>query len=86
MLELYAIKAAHTNKKQLTPKEIKTRIATFVISVFIYIMFLAWAISRALKCSSKTPDSRAIHLFFCFASPCLYLVSSYTVSGFCKKG
>lgn len=55
-----------------------------LITVFIlYFFILSWAILRALICSSPTPDSRALHLLFCFISPTLYLFCTYFVPGFC---
>lgn len=58
---------------------------SLTIIIFIYMIILVWGITRALKCSQKTPDSRAIHLFFCFVSPSLYLLCSYTVPDFCSQ-
>lgn len=75
------------NKKSddndLDEEDINSNTIAFVL--FFYIIILFWAISRALKCSQKTPDSRAIHLLFCFVSPSLYLVCSYAVPGFCVQ-
>jgi hypothetical protein len=53
------------------------------IIVLLYLILIFWSITRALKCSQSTPDSRAIHILFCFMSPMLYLFSSYLVPGFC---
>ena len=83
MLELYALKSIQsepTNKKEKNEREV-----TDTAVLFFYFAFLAFAISRALKCSSKTPDSRAIHFLFVFTSPLLYVISSYAVPGFYKK-
>lgn len=80
MLELYTLQAVQS-KEHKTKKEKDA----WVVAVIIYILFLVWAISRALKCSSKNPDSRAIHFMFMFTSPILYVVSSYAVPGFSKK-
>ena len=57
--------------------------AATVIVVLIYLILIFWSVTRALKCSQSTPDSRAIHILFCFTSPMLYLFSSYLVPGFC---
>ena len=57
---------------------------TVAVIVLVYMIILFWAISRALKCSQKTPDSRAIHFMFCFISPSLYLICGYYVPGFCS--
>jgi len=56
----------------------------YAISLVLIVLLLVWAFWRALKCSSATPDSRALHLMFASVSPVLYLIFSYTVSGFCE--
>lgn len=82
-VELYALNAAVKNSKgdndDLTPVQVA---ATTVLLIIIMVLWVL-AIIRALKCSKKTPDSRALHLLFASTSPVLYLIFSYFVSGFC---
>jgi len=87
MLELLALNAAKNgdNKKPKTEAEKRAEAIATAIVVVIWLAFWIWAIFRALKCSSATPDSRALHLFFATASPVLYIIFSFSVSGFCPK-
>jgi hypothetical protein len=88
MLELHsaltAAKAAVNNDdKKLTPDQQQRLNVTVTVIVIIEVALWIWAIARALQCSKQIPDSRALHLMFAVASPLLYLVFSYTVTGFC---
>ena len=70
-----------TNKKweNLTISE---KIANvFVCLIILGLIFWAWC--RALKCSAKTPDSRAIHFLFATVDPVLYLIFSFWIDGMC---
>jgi hypothetical protein len=76
-----------TTVRQTLGTNVKTRssadTALLVILIIFEILLFAWAIFRALKCSQKNPDSRAVHLLFASLSPALYLIFSYAVDGFC---
>jgi len=87
MLELYAMNAINGNKNwaDMTADERREHVASMSIGITILLIVWIWAIVRALRCSNKTPDSRAVHLFFATVSPILYLIFSYFVGGFCKK-
>lgn len=85
MLELLALNAAKNgDNKPKTPDEKKTEAVKTVVSLVIWLVIWVWAVMRALKCSSATPDSRALHLFFATYTPTLYIIFSYAVSGFCN--
>lgn len=62
-----------------------TQMVMFTVFIILYFIIVFWSIARAIKCSSPSPDSRALHLLFCFISPGLYLVSSLVVPGFCPE-
>jgi low temperature requirement protein LtrA len=88
MLELHgalsAAKAAVNNgDNKLTPAQQQRLNVAVTVIVIIEVALWIWAIARALQCSNQTPDSRALHLMFAVVSPVLYLVFSYTVTGFC---
>jgi uncharacterized RDD family membrane protein YckC len=86
MLELYAVKATtNSDDKHKTDEEKRRDAMVMLVAVMIWILLWVWALVRALECSSATPDSRVMHLFFATSSPLLYLVFSYTVQGFCPK-
>lgn len=63
----------------LTPSE---KVSSVVVLLLI-IVLIVWAWVRALNCSSKSPDSRAIHLLFATVDPILYLIFSYFIEGMC---
>jgi hypothetical protein len=85
MIELMAMNAVKGKDDNKDPDKYKksNAVATSTV-VVIWVAFWIWAVSRALKCSSNTPDSRVLHLMFATASPGLYLLFSYNVSGFCR--
>lgn len=87
MIELQLINNAPKKNKLYSSNEDDddTELTTtaYVLILLLYFTILSWAIWRALTCSSPSPDSRALHLLFCFISPTLYLVSSYVVPDFC---
>lgn len=86
MLELYAMKSAtNGDGKHKTPQEKRRDEVVFMVGFMIWMLLWVWALVRALRCSSATPDSRALHLLFATCSPVMYLILSYTVSGFCLK-
>lgn len=76
MLELFALNKLSDDPNSPVAKK------AMVGGVVVYVLFLIWAIMRAMKCSSANPDSRAIHFMFAFASPLLYIILSYVVPGF----
>ena len=87
MLELSLIKYNCNKDKNLKSEDEDDEKIPLVLLVLVFIFYfciLTWAIIRALMCSNPTPDSRALHLLFCFVSPTLYLLSSYIVPGFCS--
>jgi hypothetical protein len=55
-----------------------------IIIMILVIALIVWAWMRALKCSAKSPDSRAIHLLFATVDPILYLIFSYFIDGMCN--
>jgi predicted transglutaminase-like protease len=55
-----------------------------IIIMILVIALIVWAWMRALKCSTKSPDSRAIHLLFATVDPILYLIFSYFIDGMCN--
>ena len=55
-----------------------------IVSMLIFLALIVWAWVRAIKCSSKSPDSRAVHLLFATVDPILYLVFSYFIEGMCN--
>lgn len=88
MLELTLIKynsncANNKVKSDESTDDENIPIAVLITVFILYFFILTWAILRALICSSPTPDSRALHLLFCFISPTLYLFCTYLVPGFC---
>ncbi len=83
MLELFALNSVKgSNDDPDSPSTGSTVVAILVILIWFAIFF--WAVTRALQCSKKDPDSRAIHFLFCLTSPSLYLVCSYAVPDFCN--
>jgi hypothetical protein len=87
MLELAsmnALKAAEADPSKTAAEKQSLAVAK-VVFITLYIVLLAWALKRALKCSSATPDSRAIHLGFALISPAIYIIFSYLVPGFCER-
>jgi hypothetical protein len=84
MLELLAMNAAaNGDASKKTPAQRRRDAMAMLVAFVIWLLLWVWALVRALHCSSATPDSRAMHLFFATGSPLLYLIFSYTVSGFC---
>lgn len=83
MIELFVLNAAKNNDNK-TDDEKKANNIAVAVTVLVYLIFWIWAIFRALRCSSTTPDSRALHLLFAVSSPLLYIIFSYTVTGLCK--
>lgn len=81
MWELGAVNNAMSCKNP-TPKEKRDQAVAMTVATVVYLIFLIWALTRAMKCSSANPDSRAIHFLFAFASPVVYIIVSYTVPGF----
>ena len=80
------VKSNDPNTPTLSPEQKdemmrNLRSATLMASVIYFLIFFL-ALYRAMACSSKTPDSRALHLFFATVSPVLYIVFSYVVPGF----
>ena len=55
-----------------------------VVVFIIELAIIIFAIMRALRCSSNTPDSRAIHLLFATVNPVVYIAFSYIFQGFCQ--
>jgi hypothetical protein len=85
MLELNALLGATKNTGSDDKKnDVRQTIMRVVIIVLELALFI-WAIFRAIKCSQKNPDSRAVHLLFAVVSPTLYLIFSYSVEGFCVE-
>ena len=85
MIEAFALNSLMSGKNSdsdsVSDKQ-KKNLGVLLMVVLIWLILWVWALVRAIHCSSKTPDSRAIHLFFATGSPVLYLLFSYTVSGF----
>ena len=90
-LEAHALLSAVTssngnNNNNQTPAQKRAQTIAIVVIITIELTLWVWAITRALKCSQNTPDSRAMHLLFASVSPILYLVFSYiSVFGICPK-
>ena len=86
MIELLAFNTLNAaNKRAQGLSNTNNVLTTVEISfMIIWIVLFIFAIMRALRCSNATPDSRAIHIMFATASPVLYIICSYAVSGFCK--
>jgi uncharacterized membrane protein len=84
MIELFAMKNSISNGDKPTKEEKRVQDIIMTIGVFLYMIFWVWAIIRALKCSNRNPDSRAIHIMFASVSPVLYIICSYYVDGFCR--
>tara|TARA_Y100000389_G_C17461868_1_gene522372 strand:+ start:3323 stop:3571 length:249 start_codon:yes stop_codon:yes gene_type:complete len=81
MITLAASNNMTTSKKW---EDLKT--SEKIANVFVFLMIIGlviWAWCRAYKCSSKSPDSRAIHYLFASVDPVLYLVFSYFIDGMC---
>ncbi len=57
---------------------------TAIVAMLIILALVVWAWVRAIKCSSKSPDSRAVHLLFASVDPILYLIFSYFIDGMCN--
>lgn len=92
MIDITLFSQISTSSKKLSNSEENsdddfTTAQMVVVTMFIMLYFIIvfWSISRAIKCSSPSPDSRALHLLFCFVSPFLYLISSLVVPGFCPE-
>lgn len=85
MLELAsmnALRAAEADPK-ISENDKRTLALAKGVAISLYLILLAWAFMRAMKCSANSPDSRAIHLAFAMFSPLLYIVFSFFVPGFC---
>ncbi len=93
MLELFVLKYAKSKDNnpgatltwRKAPGKKRQLAISYTIVMVLYILFWFWALLRAFKCSSATPDSRAVHFLFATVSPLLYIILSYWVDGFCKK-
>jgi len=89
MLELQglnALREAGTNDPDdLAPGDKRVIAILTIIYVVVYLVLLVFAILRAIKCSTATPDSRALHLMFAIVSPVMYLIFSYLVPGMCRR-
>jgi protein-S-isoprenylcysteine O-methyltransferase Ste14 len=81
----YTLSNNATNNGGRTWNELSTgeQVTTIVVIILI-IALIVWAWMRALKCSAKSPDSRAIHLLFASTDPILYLIFSYFIDGMCN--
>lgn len=81
----YTLSNNATNNGGRTWNELSTgeQVTTIVVMVLV-IALIVWAWMRALKCSAKSPDSRAIHLLFASTDPILYLIFSYFIDGMCN--
>lgn len=81
----YTLSNNATNNGGRTWNELSTgeQVTTIVILILV-IALIVWAWMRALKCSAKSPDSRAIHLLFASTDPILYLIFSYFIDGMCN--
>jgi hypothetical protein len=80
------VKSHDPNSPTLSPEQKEdimrnVRSAT-MMATLIYLLIFVLALYRAMACSSNTPDSRALHLFFASVSPVMYIVFSYLVPGF----
>lgn len=84
MIELFALNSSKADTNNETDDEKNAKKVITITVAIVYLVFWFWAVFRALKCSSSTPDSRALHLMFATISPVMYIILSYTVSGFCK--
>lgn len=93
MIELFALNSAmkpvNPAMKNLTPAQAKKHqyeaTLKLVVMLVVWVLFWVWAIMRALRCSSSSPDSRAVHFLFATTSPLLYILLSYAVPGFCRR-
>jgi hypothetical protein len=92
MIELILFNNVYTKSKDpneptLSPQQKEIIMANIrnasVMASFIYIFVFVLALYKAMECSSNTPDSRAIHLFFATVSPVMYIIFAYFVPGFC---
>jgi len=52
-------------------------------AIVLALIFLVWAIVRALKCTKNKKELRGLHVFFAVTDPVMYLVFSYFLSGMC---
>ena len=83
MLELAVLSsvAKPSSPSQVDPNAWSSAV---LITLAIYLLIFALAFMRALKCSSRSPDSRALHFMFLTLSPVMYLFFSFAVPGFCQ--
>lgn len=80
MSTMNALRAAEADPTKTEAE--KQSLATAKMAFFaLYIILMGWAFMRAYKCSSATPDSRAIHFGFALFSPILYIAFSYLLPG-----
>jgi len=83
------VKSQDPNQPTLSPEQKEDMIRNVrnasLMASLIYILIFVLALYRAMECSKKEPDSRAIHLFFASVSPVLYILFSYFVPGFCPN-
>ena len=81
----YTLSNNATNNGGRTWNELSTgEQVTTIVVIILVIALIVWAWMRALKCSAKSPDSRAIHLLFASTDPILYLIFSYFIDGMCN--
>ena len=81
----YTLTNNATNNGGRTWNELNTgEQVTTIVVLLLVIALIVWAWMRALKCSTKSPDSRAIHLLFATVDPILYLIFSYFIDGMCN--
>ena len=77
--------SAPNNNGQRTWNELSTgEQVTTIVAMLIVLALIVWAWVRAVKCSSRSPDSRAVHLLFATVDPILYLIFSYFIDGMCN--
>jgi hypothetical protein len=81
----YTLTNNATNNGGRTWNELNTgEQVTTIVVLLLVIALIVWAWMRAVKCSAKSPDSRAIHLLFASTDPVLYLIFSYFIDGMCN--
>jgi len=82
MIEYYALNTLRNSAlNSQTPDQKRMSTIAIVIAIIIIVLLYIWAFSRAMKCSSANPDSRAIHFAFASFSPILYIIFSYFIPG-----